>query len=179
MLLLLSASVLHFSSVGLSATFYAPAFGPAALSAQIPHGVEGPFAPHREAEKAISRLLSPFCPGLMLEVCPSPPAAALRDSIQLLAAEGMNADELVSWMLANHGERYRAIPERSGAGLWAWVMPPFALLLGLALVVVLLRRFRRPPAAGGAAGTGRSISAEERDRIEAALREMDFNEGPS
>jgi cytochrome c-type biogenesis protein CcmH len=91
------------------------------------------------AERAIGVLRSPYCPGLMLEVCPSEPAQRLRDSIHDLAAEGMAAGDIVEWMIERHGEEWRAVPKRSGAGLWAWIGPPAALLLG---GIFLARRIR-------------------------------------
>src|SRR5690606_10415651 len=88
-----------------------------------------------EAEAAIAQLRSPYCPGLMLEVCPSPDAAVLRDSIYARAAAGASSTELVDWMLDRYGEEWRGVPQRTGAGLWAWLVPPLALLAGIGAVM--------------------------------------------
>ena len=48
----------------------------------------------------------------MLQVCSSYSGAALRDSIQAMAREGWTTDELVDWVLANHGEEYLAYKAR-------------------------------------------------------------------
>ena len=125
---------------------------------------------HPAAGEAISRLRSPYCPGFMLEVCPSRDAKALRDSIQMLAETGLNADSLVEWMIASHGEEYRAFPKGSGAGLLAWVAPPVALVVGLGLVVLALRRLKGP---GTAAGVAEGLTEEERDRLHAALAQLE------
>ena len=125
---------------------------------------------HPEASEAISKLRSPFCEGFMLEVCPTSDAEALRDSLQAGALAGLSADSLVEWMVAGWGEEYRALPQTSGSGLLAWVVPPLALLLGLGLVVVTLRRLMRPSAA--VVGTD-AISEEERDRLDTALAELE------
>lgn len=128
---------------------------------------------HPAADEAISKLRSPFCPGLMLEVCPSFEAEALRDSIQMGAVQGLSADSLVEWMIAGHGEEYRAFPKRTGAGLLAWVAPPVALLMGLGLVVIVLRRRRgREPVAAGAGG----LTDEEQARLDEALAELEAME---
>lgn len=124
------------------------------------------------AEAAIGRLRSPYCPGLMLEVCPSPNAESLRDSIRGWAAEGRSADAIVEDVLARHGEEWRAVPKRSGAGLWAWIIPPFALVLGGAFLWRRLKAMR---------GEGRSVAVDgaqplsdaERARLDAALRDFD------
>ncbi len=149
----------------------APPSGQAELSSRDAESVAE--ALHPEAGEAIARLRSPFCPGLMLEVCPTREAEALRDSIQMGAAEGLSADSLVEWMIAGHGEEYRAWPKRSGAGLLAWVAPPLALLMGLAVVVVVLRRLRGRET--GVAGSG-GLSDEEQARLDEAMAELEAME---
>jgi len=169
------------------------------LEAQIPQGVDGSYEPHPEALKAINRLLSPYCPGFMLEVCPSSEAQRLRDDIHARALEGARADELVEWMVGEYGEQYRAVPKRSGAGFFAWVLPPLALVLGSLGVWMALRRFgpREEVLADGVGGAGGSAAAsgsrspsegetpldpsvdpETQARLKAALRELELSEDP-
>ena len=152
---------------------------PAALSAQaaneLPPDGEGPSERHPAAQGAIDQLKSPYCPGLMLEVCPSPGGAALRDSLQELALAGGSTDELVEWVIGNHGEHWRAMPKRSGASLvLAWLVPPIGVLAGLGLVIVALRRMRasapKPVTHEG------PLSDEEEARLREALRELDAEE---
>ena len=154
------------------------------LVAQIPDGVEGSFLPHPQGEEAISRLFSPFCPGFMLKVCTASQSAALRDSIHAFAYEGWTSDELVEWMIANYGEEYRAVPETTGWGIFAWLLPPVGLLLGVAMVVTALRRF--DPTRGESARDRGSeepveevISSEEQARLRSAIREIELSEDPS
>lgn len=107
----------------------------------------------------------------MLEVCPTPDAQALRDSIDGDARQGLTADSLVEKVVTTYGEEYRAFPKPTGAGLLAWVAPPAGLLLGLGLVIVALRRLRGPadPAGGGA----EALTADERARLDAALADLE------
>lgn len=167
----------HFLfSILLLGVIAAPAAG------QIPGGVEGTYEPHPEAEKAISQLLSPFCPGFMLEVCTAEESRVLRDSIHALALEGWSANELTGWMLARYGEEYRAMPRRSGSAVWAWILPPGALLLGLGIVVTVLRRVRRRdelPPASEASPDSAPVSPDEEARLRDALRELELSEDPS
>lgn len=153
----------------------AEAFGQA--QNEVPPRGEGAQARHPEAAEAIDHLWSPYCPGLMLEVCPSGGGAALRDSLQQRAEEGATSEELVAWVLANHGEQYRALPEREGAGLLAWIGPPAAVLIGIAVVVLALQHMmtaRREAAPAGLAD--RELSDDEERRLDEALREMDQEE---
>lgn len=158
------------------------ALTPCVLRAQaqneVPPQGDGPQVRHPEAAEAIDQLWSPYCPGLMLEVCPSAGGAALRDSIQQLAEEGRSSDELVEWVLANHGEQYRALPKREGAALLAWVAPPAAVLMGIGIVVLVLMRMRasRSEEEALAGVAPHDPSEEEERRLRAALKELDEEE---
>jgi cytochrome c-type biogenesis protein CcmH/NrfF len=127
------------------------------------------------AQQAIAEIRSPYCPGLMLEVCPSPQADLLRDSIRTMAAQGLSERQIVERVLAAHGEQYRGLPRKSGAGLWAWVMPPLVLLLGLPVVALGIIRLRRQRA-GMAEAEAPALSAAERERLEAALADYERGE---
>jgi cytochrome c-type biogenesis protein CcmH/NrfF len=153
------------------------------LMLAVPAAAQDPRPNAAVANEAISQLRSPYCPGLMLEVCPSEPAVVLRDSIRDLAAEGYTSSQLVEWMLSNHGEEWRGVPKRSGAGLWAWLIPPLALVLGAGFVVYRLRDARpdmAPPLAGPelteADRSELAAALEELEEIERLERETDWEE---
>ena len=87
-----------------------------------------------------------------------------------MAQGGASADSIVSWMLATYGEEYRAVPQTRGSGLWAWLIPPLALLAGFLSVVLVLRRFRargeaQPPLA-------MPLSEEDESVLNSALEEL-------
>lgn len=129
----------------------------------------------KNADAAIGQLRSPFCPGLMLEVCPSPPAEALRDSIRGMAAEGQGVKQLVEGVLARHGEEWRAVPKRSGVGLLAWLVLPFALVAGGVVVWVRVKAMRGQGQVY-AFGGGQGMTDDERERLNTALREFEQQE---
>jgi cytochrome c-type biogenesis protein CcmH len=135
-----------------------------------------PQTPHPAAEEAIASLKSPYCPGFMLEVCTSSRGAALRDSLQSMAEEGSTADELIEWVLANHGDTLLALPRAEGSGLVAWVIPPAVFLLGLALVLVALRVMKRN--AGPEDEKSAELSSEEQGRLASALEQLEEEEEP-
>lgn len=142
---------------------------------EAPPASPGPHSWHPEALKAIDELRSPYCPALMLEVCPSPGGAALRDTVEMLAESGMKSDSIVSWVLAKYGKEWLVLPPSDGRGALIWAMPFLAVAAGLAVAIVVLRRIRRPPAASAA---GPEVSAEESARLEAAIRELEAEEEP-
>jgi cytochrome c-type biogenesis protein CcmH/NrfF len=125
----------------------------------------------KTADAAIARLRSPYCPGLMLEVCPSSQAELLRDSIRTAAAQGQSAEQIVEDVLARHGEEWRAVPKRSGAGLLAWLILPMSLVVGGLVLWGRIKVMRSQGPALSAAGA--PVSDEERARLDAALREFE------
>jgi cytochrome c-type biogenesis protein CcmH/NrfF len=137
-------------------------------------GLDEPIQPHPEGNEAIHQLRSPFCPGLMLEVCPTPRAKLLRDSLQMMAWEGASADSIVDWMLTSYGEEYRGVPRTSGSGLFAWIMPPLVLLGGLIGVTMALRHFRRGREETPVATP--VLSEEDEGVVAAALEELEASE---
>lgn len=135
-----------------------------------------PQTPHPAAEKAIASLKSPYCPGFMLEVCTSPQAAVLRDSLQTMAEAGGTADELIDWVLANHGDTLLAMPRAEGRGLVAWVVPPAVFLLGLTVVVLALRTMKRN--AGPEDDKSAELSSAEEARLAGAIKQLEEEEEP-
>lgn len=146
----------------------------APLSAQVGPSFEGSV--HPEAREAIDGLWSPYCPGLMLEVCTSQGGAAMRDSIQIMAENGLSGDSIIEYWVAEFGEKYRAEPRFSGAGIWAWLLPPLVGLAGLGLALSVLAR-RRRAAPGGPAPVD-APTDEQQARLADALARLDREEAP-
>ncbi len=150
-------------------------FAATPLAAQKPPPTGEPLQINPEAKAAIDRIRSPYCPGMMLEVCTSAGGAMLRDSIQRMAEAGLKADSIVELIIAEYGEEWRAEPRRSGAGLLAWILPPAALVLGLGAVGVVLARRRARVAEGPPPA---DVSAADQERLKEALKELDEEEEP-
>ena len=90
-----------------------------------------------------------------LNIAEAPRADQQRREIRSLIAQGMTKDEIKAELKRRYGPAILAVPEDSGFGLAAWLVPiavVVALLAGLAL---LLRRWRRrPPPPGPTQGPG-------------------------
>jgi cytochrome c-type biogenesis protein CcmH len=161
----------------LLASLLALAVSQTSLAAQRPPATGERLQVAPEAKAAIDRIRSPYCPGMMLEVCTSEGGAMLRDSIQRMAEAGLRADSIVELIIAEYGEEWRAEPLRSGAGLLAWVLPPAVLVLGLGTVGVILARRRRLDAAEATAPP-EEVSAADQQRLRDALKVLDEEEEP-
>lgn len=157
-------------ALALALVALALAHGPAAAQEAKPdHGPDAEAVAH----EAMTQLRSPVTASHTLDMCPAAEAIALRDTVRLAAAQGQTVDEIVEGVVSRYGERVRTLPRREGFGLWAWLAPPLALGLGAIGVAFAARRLRgRNPVPAGP-----PISAEERARLDAAIRSFDRGEG--
>lgn len=88
------------------------------------------------ADQVAGRMMSPFCPGLTLDECPSDQANRLRGEVETLVATGATNREVDEWIVDNFGEVALASPNSSVA----WIAPPLLAVAGLATVLLVLRR---------------------------------------
>ncbi len=90
-----------------------------------------------------------------LNIAEAPRADQQRREIRGLIAQGMTKDEIKAELKRRYGPAILAVPEDSGFGLAAWLVPiavVVALLAGLALLLPRWRR--RPPPPGPTQGPG-------------------------
>ena len=90
-----------------------------------------------------------------LNIAEAPRADQQRREIRSLIAQGMTKDEIKAELKRRYGPAILAVPEDSGFGLAAWLVPiavVVALLAGLALLLPRWRR--RPPPPGPTQGPG-------------------------
>ncbi|HEX2051319.1 MAG TPA: cytochrome c-type biogenesis protein CcmH [Actinomycetota bacterium] len=138
-----------------------------ALAAVVLTAAPAPGAPEDVANDVAREVMSPYCPGVTLHDCPSRNADELRRDIAAWAAAGTSRAEIMDRLESEFGPSIRAVPERSGAGLLAWLLPAVAVVAGVAAALALARRFARArPAAGAAEAPARD---DERRRLAAEL----------
>jgi cytochrome c-type biogenesis protein CcmH/NrfF len=97
-----------------------------------------------EAAALFSRVMSPFCPGLLLANCPSPAAEVLRQEIRQAVQDGVPSRTVEADLYTRFGDRIRAEPPASGFGLLAWVIPAALLAASAGWLATWLRHAKRP-----------------------------------
>jgi len=88
------------------------------------------------SDEVAGRMMSPFCPGLTLDECPSEQASRLRTEVDEMVRRGDTNAEIDRWIVDNFGEVALARP----GGSLAWVAPPLAVLAGLGMLLLFLKR---------------------------------------
>lgn len=94
-----------------------------------------------------SRVMSPFCPGVLLADCTSSESAALRKRIEDRIQKGWTNGQIDSWLVGEYGRNVLARPR----GLLAVAVPVAMLFIGAALIASVALRRRTPFQPQGAA----------------------------
>ena len=130
--------------------------------------------PSAEATALFHRVMSPYCPELLLADCPSPDAGILRREITERIKHGENAADIERELYRTFGDQLRTMPAAEGFGLSAWLIPWIVFAAATVLVVVTIARTQRRPAETSlaAASSTPAISADLLDRIDDELSEI-------
>lgn len=110
-----------------------------ALSAASQSSAEQSPEVSAAADRIMSGIMSPYCPGRLLRDCPSGQALQLKEKIVSRLAAGESEQLVVDDLIATFGEEMRASPKASGFGLVAWLAPALFLFLGGTLTLLWLR----------------------------------------
>ena len=135
----------------------------------------------KRAYQLYQQVLSPFCAGRSLNDCPSSKAHDLKLQMRQRLAAGDSEEVILADFLKEFGEKYRAVPEYSGFGLFAWWMPIAFLALGAIVALRLAVSKGGKEAIRGSeleksaevSGPERSVSEELRREIEAELKRIE------
>ncbi len=90
-------------------------------------------------------LMSPACPGRTLLNCTSEHAGQWQELIRQKIAQGVPKNEIMRYFINIGGEEVLASPPKHGFTLAVWLLPAFALLNGVGLIILLTTRWVRRP----------------------------------
>lgn len=91
------------------------------------------------ADEVARRILSPYCPGLLLAECPTRQSAELRTRVAERVEAGWTNRMIDGWLVSDFGEGILGRPREPVA----WAAPFAALLAGGGVVAYALRRSTR------------------------------------
>jgi cytochrome c-type biogenesis protein CcmH len=106
-----------------------------------------------------------------LPMVSSPQAIAEKDYLATLVNKGESLTQIKSKMVSYYGEAVLAEPPAKGFDLLLYVLPPVALVGGIALLAVTLPKWRARGRAltASPAAAGPGLDAEEAARLDAEL----------
>jgi cytochrome c-type biogenesis protein CcmH len=126
----------------------------------------------QRAHALYKQVMCPTCPGQTIDQSRSPVASSMRQIVRERLLAGDTDAQILAFFVDAYGESVLAAPPRDGVGLAAWLVPPFALLLGGVAVFVAVRTLRRP-----AAVTDAGPRQTEEDTADPYLRLVDEEMG--
>lgn len=107
------------------------------------------------------RVMSPFCPGVLLADCQTRQSADLKRRIDGRVSDGWTNRQIDAWLVSNYSKNVLATPP----GLLPWAIPAAVLLIGA--VLLLARRGR-----GETPLEIEPVPPGDRARLEAELTEF-------
>ena len=90
-----------------------------------------------------SQLRCVVCQNLSVADSPSEMANQMRNLIRERLAAGEPPAQVVQYFVDKYGDWILLEPRRQGFTLIVWLLPPLAVVVGLAIVAVLVRRWTR------------------------------------
>ncbi len=93
----------------------------------------------RIAQDVFANTMSPYCPGRLLQDCPSTAASELKEKIRVKVAAGESLQSIDAYLFEVYGETIKASPDASGFGLTAWITPFLFLIVGAAMIIFWLK----------------------------------------
>ena len=151
------------------------ALAPMAASAVQPDEMLKDPAQEARAREISKEIRCPVCRNESIDDSNAGVARDLRLVIRERIVAGDSNEETIAYVVDRYGEYVLLKPSLSAGNLAIWAAGPLLLLLGGAAAWATIRRGRRPEGAvaGGPAttGAGAPLSAEEKARLDALLRE--------
>jgi len=138
------------------------------LVASVAAAAEGPRDVGQVSDADVnvvaSQLRCVVCQSLSVADSPSEMAAQMRHLVRERLAAGETPDQVVRYFVEKYGDWILLAPPRRGFTLLVWLLPPLAVLLGLAVAVRRVRAWTRRPAP-----IAEPVDAAMRERIRAEL----------
>lgn len=142
------------------------------LATSILSAAPAAAAPEDVANDVSEQIMSPFCPGVTLQACPSDAAIDLRERIKTMAERGLGRAEIIAVLEREYGSSIRAAPLTSGSGLLAWLLPIVAGIAGVGIGWRFLRRWVRAPAGPDGSGGNIPVTPADRRRLDLELEKL-------
>ncbi len=121
-----------------------------------------------QARALFTSIMSPYCPGSLLNECPSSQAAVLREEIRNRLHAGDTRQQIETDLIATYGKGILASPPFSGVGILSWLGAVAIFLGGLGLAGKWLRTRRQNPPAVQASAPADDADLQQRMRAEIA-----------
>ena len=112
------------------------------LFAAIACGGPGPTLEER-AYALDRQLMCPVCDGQTVDQSNAQVSLDMKEVIREKLRAGESEDQILDYFSARYGDSVLASPPTSGFSAVVWIVPPVALLFGVALLAIIMRRMKK------------------------------------
>ncbi len=134
----------------------------------------GPQTPEDRVDEITKRLACPVCNGESVFNSQNNASRSIRTEVEdLVRGNELSDDEIIAFFDARNEAEVLLVPRSSGLEALAWLLPVFALVIGLVGLTFAFRRWReesallRDPTAADRDLVATALAADASDRIEA------------
>jgi cytochrome c-type biogenesis protein CcmH len=113
----------------------------AAPATGVAQGEQPPISDD-EVNTVAKGLYCPVCENIPLDVCGTQACAQWRELIREKLGQGWSDDEIKLYFVEQYGDRVLAEPPARGINWLVYLVPPFAFLLGVFILVRALRSYK-------------------------------------
>ncbi len=117
--------------------------------------------------------MCPVC-GTLLELAESPQAMREKAFVRRLIDEGKTEAQIKDALVAEYGTEVLALPQGSGFGLSAYLVPIVAFVVAVIALALGVLRWRRAGGRGDKGPPELGPSAEDSERLDADLARYDL-----
>lgn len=104
----------------------------------------GPEPTLEERAYALDRqLMCPVCDGQTVDQSNAQVSLDMKEVIREKLRAGESEDQILNYFSARYGDSVLASPPTSGFSAVVWIVPPAALLFGVALLAIIMRRMKK------------------------------------
>jgi cytochrome c-type biogenesis protein CcmH len=128
-----------------------------------------------QARELEEMLIAPCCFSQQVSIHLSAAADEVRQDIRKRLAAGETRKQVLDAYVAQYGKRILAQPPAEGMARVLYILPPLALVLTAAVVVLIVRRFTASQAAHAPSAYSRPVRVDERYGavLDEELRDLD------
>lgn len=149
----------------------------AALVAVAARGPARPPTFQERVHDVAAGLRCPVCQNLSVADSPSGLAQQMRADIALRLRHGQTERQIDAFFVANYGRWILLTPSAGGIGLFVWLAPALAVVVGAGLAWTIVRRRRVAVATGApAADDEPTLTPAQRREIQREVDELETEE---
>jgi cytochrome c-type biogenesis protein CcmH len=126
-----------------------------------------------KAREIDDQLIAPCCWTQPVSEHYSEVAEKIRQEVRQMVAEGKSRDQILDYFVAQYGERILASPRAKGFNTLVYILPWFALVLGIGLVILLLRKLRSPSVVPAAPAPPTALDPRYASVVEKEMKELE------